>query len=125
MAAKYLTIDGTAYPVHVVDCQRKADALDLQAYRTEDGVLHRKIIGVYMNYSVTVGIEYDKTLYDSLFDVLSAPVNSHSIMMPNEASAQERYVSSVQDGILRVEDDGTLYKDLNFNCTCIAPTRKA
>ena len=64
-------------------------------------------------------------MYDSLLDVLSAPVDSHSVMMPNENSAQERYVSSVQDGILRVEDDGTLYKDLTFNCTCIAPTRKA
>lgn len=122
---KYIKIDGVSYPVKLVDIKRKADILDLQAYRTEDGGLFRKIIGTYVNYSVTVGVENDFELYDRLFNVLSAPVYSHSIQLPNESAPQDRYTSSVQDGILRVEENGTLYKDLSFNITCINPTRRA
>lgn len=122
---RYLVIDDVTYPVHLYDVVRKADQLDAQAYRTEDGVLHRKVIGTYINYDVKVGIELESGLYDRLFSHLSEPVNSHMVKLPNESSAQERYISSVQDGILRVEDDCTLYKDLTFKVTCIAPTRKA
>ena len=123
--SKLFIIDGTSYPVHLIDVKRKADILDAKAYRTEDGIVHRKVIGTYMDYSVTVGIEDDLDLYDTLFNVLCAPVESHMIQLPNESSAQQRYTSSVADGILRVEDDGTLYKDLSFNITCTAPTRTA
>jgi hypothetical protein len=107
------------------DVKRSADALDAQAYRTEDGVLHRKLIGLYMNYSVSVGIENDLDLYDSLFDKLTEPVEYHEIKLPNESVAQTRYISSVTDGILRVQDNGVIYKDLSFKITCMAPTRKA
>lgn len=122
---KYLVIDNITYPVHLYDVVRRADQLDAQAYRTEDGVLHRKVIGTYINYDVKVGIELSTELYDRLFYHLSEPVNSHMVKLPNESEPQERYISSVQDGILRVEDDGTIYKDLSFKVTCISPTRKA
>ena len=123
--SKYLVIDDVVYPVHLYDVVRKADQIDAQAYRTEDGILHRKVIGTYVNYDVKVGIELDTELYDKLFLHLSEPVNSHMVMLPNEEEAQERYISSVQDGILRIDDDGILYKDLSFKVICIAPTRKA
>lgn len=122
---KYLEIDGASYPVKLVDVTRKADVLDATAYRTEDGHLHRKVIGTYMNYSVTVGIEEDISLYDRLFSVLSSPADSHMVKFPNESSAVERYISSVQDGVLRVTEEGTLYKDLSFNAICIDATIRA
>ena len=123
--SKYLEIDGISYPVHMYDVKRSADTLDKEGYRTEDGVLHRKLIGVYMNYSVSIGIENDLDLYDRLFDKLTEPVEYHEVKFPNESTAQTRYISSVKDGILRVTDAGTLYKDLTFRATCMAPTRKA
>lgn len=123
--SKYLEIDNVEYPVKIIELQRKADSLDAEAYRTEDGVLHRKLIGIFMNYSVKVAIEEDLDLYDRLFDKLSEAKESFMIKLPNEEVAQERYIGSLQDGILRVTDRGTLYKDMSFNCICIAPTRKA
>jgi hypothetical protein len=122
--SKYLVIDDTVYPVKIVELSRSTDALDLYAYRTEDGILHRKCIGTYDNYQVSVGIEDDIELYDALYEVLASPVNSHMIKFPNESSAQERYVSSVQDKISRILENGTLYKGLSFKCTCVAPTRR-
>lgn len=125
MVKKYLKIDGISYPVHLVDVQRKADALDAYAYRTEDGMLHRKPIGIFINYTVSVGTENDIELYDKLFEVLSTPKESFQVQFPNEDSPQGRYISSVQDSISRVTEQGTLYKALTFNCICVAPTRKA
>lgn len=122
---KYLEIDGVSYPVKLYDVQRSADVLDLYAYRTEDGVVHRKPIGTYMNYTAAVGIEDDLELYDNLFEVLSAPVESWMIKFPNEKEPQLRYVSSVKDAISRIQDDGTLYKGLTFNVVCVGPTRRA
>ena len=52
--SKYLQIDGQEYQVAVVEMQRKGDVLDLTANRTEDGVLHREVIGTFYNY--TLGI---------------------------------------------------------------------
>ena len=122
---KYLIIDNVTYKVHLIDVKRSADMLDAQAYRTEDGRLHRKVIGVYYNYDVTVGVEWDTDMYDKLFEVLAEPVAYHSIQLPGENKAQNRYISSVTDGIIRVTDTGTLYKDLAFKVTCIDPTRKS
>ena len=122
---KTIKIDNVEYKVHLIDVKRRADTLDKYAYRTEDGVLHRKLIGVYMNYDVTVGIEEDLDLYDTLFDVLSAAKETWSVQLPGENEPQDRYISSVQDGILRVTQEGTLRKDLSFKITCNAPTRKA
>lgn len=122
---KYLIIDGTSYDIHLIDVKRRADMLDAQAYRTEDGKLHRKVIGVYYNYDVTVGVEWDTDKYDKLFEVLAEPVAYHSVQLPGESKAQNRYISSVEDGIIRVTDDGVLYKDLSFKVTCTDPTKKS
>ena len=122
---KYLYIDGTKYDIHLIDVKRSADMLDAKAYRTEDGILHRKVLGMYYNYEVTVGVEEDLDLYDKLFAALTKPVPSHSVQLPGENSPQNRYISSVSDGILRVTNRGTLYKDLTFKAICIAPTKKA
>lgn len=121
---KYLELDGISYPVKIVKLNRTADTLDLYAYRTEDGVLHRKCIGTYFNYTVEVGIEDDLDLYDALFDKLSSPVNSMKVKFPNEDVAQDRYISSLKDAVSRVMENGTLYKSMSFKTTCVAPTRK-
>ena len=124
--SEFLVIDGISYNIPLIDVQRSADVLDAQAHRTEDGVLHRKVIGTYMNYTVKVGIVRDMALYDSLFNVLSSPVEFHQIQLPGESGPQSRYVSSVKDGLKRVLSDGTTkYRDLSFKVTCKAPTRKA
>lgn len=124
--SEFLVIDGTTYNIPLIDVQRSADVLDKQAYRTEDGVLHRKVIGTYHNYTVKVGIVRDMDLYNSLFNVLSSPIESHEVQLPGEGAPQTRYISSVKDGIKRVLSDGvTKYRDLSFKVTCVAPTRRA
>ena len=68
--SKYIIIDNVEYKVPIVELQRKGDILDLTANRTEDGVLHREVIGTYYNYTLTLGVVNDPDLYEELWDVL-------------------------------------------------------
>ena len=120
-----IKIDGTTYPVAIIKLQRKADILDKYAERSEDGVLHREVIGTYHNYTLNIGIVNDLDLYNTLFDVLSAPVASHVVELPHDHVAFDGYFSSVKDEIDRITDEGTRYKGLSCNLVAMEPRRRA
>lgn len=120
--AKYIVIDGREYPVMISELKRRADILDKYAYRSEDGHLHREVIGTYHNYDLKI-VCPDRTLYNELFDVLSEPTAYHSVIMPNDGVQFDAYFSSVQDEVLLVDDYGTKYKGLSCKCTAMIPRR--
>lgn len=122
--SKYLIIDGKEYPVALAEVKRRADILDKYAYRSEDGNLHREVIGTYHNYDLQIGITHDKALYNELFDVLSEPTAYHEVCLPHDGITYKAYCSSVNDTILRIESDGTLYKGLSCKFTAIEPRRR-
>ena len=121
--AKHIIIDGVEYPVKIVQLQRSADILDKYAYRSEDGVLHREVIGTYYNYSLNIGTEHDRTTYNTLFEVLSNPVASHMVTLPNDGITFEGYFSSIKDQVLLVDEDGTLYTGLSCKLTATRPRK--
>lgn len=123
--SKYLIIDGVEYKVPIVELQRKGDILDLTANRTEDGVLHREVIGTYYNYTLTIGVVNDRELYDRLWWVLTEPVASHQIQLPNQPTAFEGYFGSCKDDIQLITDDGYKAKGLSFNLIATRPSRNA
>lgn len=120
-----IQIDGVSYRVRIVELKRKADILDKYAERSEDGVLHREVIGTYHNYSLKIGVTNDLDLYNTLFDVLSAPVESHIVVLPHDHVQFEGYFSSVTDNIDKITNEGTRYKDLTCNLTAMQPRRRA
>lgn len=123
--SKYIIIDGTEYAVAVTKLQRKADILDKTANRTEDGDLHREVIGTYYNYSLEIGTENDLDLYNRLFDVLSAPVAFHTVELPHDHIAFQGYFGSVQDEIDIIYQDGSVrYKSLTCNLVSRLPRRR-
>ena len=61
-----IVIDSTTYNIPVLSIKRKAEVLDKYAERTEDGVLHREIIGVYFNYELAFGRTNNTTEYAAL-----------------------------------------------------------
>ena len=121
--SKYLIIDGVEYKVALVEVKRKADILDKYAYRSEDGILHREVIGTYYNYDLQIGIEHDKVLYNKLFEVLSDPVPSHSIILPHDGVQYDAYCSSISDSVLRIESNGALYTGLSCKFTAMKPRK--
>lgn len=117
-----IIIDGVSYDVAITQLQRKADILDRSANRSEDGVLHREVIGTYYNYTLNIYTS-NKKLYERLFWVLSAPTAYHRVELPNDHVAFDGYFSSIQDEVLRLEKDGTRYKKLTCRLTAMRPRR--
>lgn len=123
--SKLLIIDGVEYDVPIIELVRKADILDRYAERTEDGVLHREVIGTYHNYTLKIGVVSNPVLYNTLFSVLSTPVASHIVELPHDHIAFEGYFASVQDKIKYLTDDGAVYSELSCNLIATNPTRRA
>lgn len=124
--SKYLIIDGVEYPVGILELKRKGDILDKTANRTEDGDLHREVIGTYYNYTMTIRPGNDTEMYNRLFDVLTEPVPYHEVQLPNETAPVKMYFGSVQDEIKVIAEDGTVfYKNLTCNLVCKQPRRYA
>lgn len=121
---KYLKIDGVTYKVPIVKMERKGDVLDFTAKRLQNGGLKRDIIGTYYNFTLEIGVVSDQELYDRLWWVLTAPVPSHMIQLPNQPEPFEGYFGSCKDDIKLVTDDGKIAKGLSFNIVCTWPSRR-
>ena len=120
--SNYIIIDGTEYQVPILELQRKGDILDLTARRREDGVLERDVIGTYYNYTVSIGYTRDRTVYDRLWQTLTAPVPSHMIQMTGQTQAFEGYFGSCKDNVFLINEEGQLTKGLSFNIVCTNPS---
>lgn len=124
--SKYIQIDGEEYPVAITNMQRKGDILDLTANRTEDGKLHREIIGTYYNYTLTFLSPSDPVLYEKLWLKLTEPVPSHTIQLPYQTSTFKGYFGSCQDDIKIVEDNGRyIGKGISCNLVASNPSRRS
>ncbi len=88
--------------------------------------MYREVIGTYLNYQIGFGTENDIETYDALFNKLSEPVPFHDIILPinNEYASFRGYISSVQDSVDVVEEDGTRFKGLTCNLKAKIPTRR-
>lgn len=123
--SKYIKIDDKEYKVSIVELQRKGDILDNTANRTEDGVLHREVIGTFYNYTLTIGVINDPNLYEELWWVLTAPVASHWIELPHDHVRFEGYFGSCKDNIILITEDGYKARGLSFNLVATRPARNA
>lgn len=125
---KSIIIDGTRYDgVIIAELKRRADILDKYAYRSEDGILHREVIGTYHNYDLRVGVENpyrDRQLYNTLFDVLSEPTAYHEVILPHDEIQFRAYFSSVQDSVRLIDENGAIYTGLSCKCTAMEPRRR-
>lgn len=99
------TVDGVEYDVDVIKLSRKAKVTDTDnSGRTLDGVMHRDIIGTYYNYTLEIQAKDGKHQdYDKLFDVVSAPQDSHDFVIPygQETLSFKAYVTTSEDSMIR------------------------
>lgn len=126
--SKKLIIDGREFDVPIVQYKRRGDILDLEATRTEDGVMHRQVIGTFYNYTLNIGQCRNRKEYEDLWDVLTEPVASHSIVLPHDGITFDGYFGSVQDEIFYIYDDnGRRYRAKGLSCNVVSmrPSRIA
>lgn len=122
-----LTVDGKKYNVLVTSITRNFQVLDGEnAERTLSGRMIRDIIGTFYNYEMKlmpiVGKYGD---YDALYQVLSAPEDSHSVVLPygQGTISFEAYVTAGQDNLVRKKPGESYWTGLTVQFIAMAPQR--
>lgn len=122
-----LTVDGKKYNVLVTGLTRNFQVLDGEnAERTLSGTMIRDIIGTFYNYEMKlmpmVGKYGD---YDALYQVLSAPQDSHSVVLPyGQGTLSFRaYVTAGQDNLIRKKPGESYWTGLAVQFIAMAPQR--
>jgi len=121
-----INIDGTDFDIPIQSIKRNAEFLDKYAERTEDGVLHRELIGVYYNYSLQFGRTNNTTEYAALWDKLTEPVEFHDVVVPDGDGAPitfTAYFAGVSDELRKDTDAKTFWKNLTVNFIAQEPAR--
>jgi len=120
-----ITIDGVAYDVKIKVISRKVETLYKFAERTEDGVLHSELIGVYFNYDLEVGkSSNNKVAYAALWQKITEPVASHQITMPDESGdvTFSAYFANIKDEVAKTGSTN-YFHNLSFSVVAISPAR--
>lgn len=124
-----LCVNGEYFNIAIAELHRKADVLDKSAYRSEDGDLHREVIGTYYNYTLKFGMMCrtleERQEYNRLFEVLSDPVEYQSVTLPHDGVTFDGYFASVEDDINYLVDDetGAAFKGLQCNLIAKIPRK--
>ena len=121
-----IKIDNIYFDIPMVSLKRNADVLDKYANRTEDGDLKREIIGVYYNFTLTVGVVENPALYQSLWDKLTEPTEFHTVELPdiNGVYRFTAYISSVSDEYMKVKSNSASFQGLTAKFTAKSPARR-
>ena len=119
-----IVIDGTTYDVPVMTLEETGDFLDKYAERTEDGILHRELIGVYRNYQIQFGRDAATTEIAALWSKLLEPVESHTVVVPDydgEKYTFTAYFANVRRKLTRETATKTFWKELTVNFIAVSP----
>lgn len=122
-----ILVDGIYFDIPMVSLKRTADFLDKYAERTEDGELHRELIGVYYNYTMTVGSSNDfgNTDYYDFYEKMTEPIEFHQISIPvkNGYYTFTGYISSVSDEYKKILDNESEFTGFTCKFTAKSPAR--
>lgn len=117
-----IIIDSTTYNIPLKTLKRKVEYLYKYAERTQDGVLHSEIIGVYLNYDFSAGMSLNNvTDYAALFLKLTEPTETHSITVLG--STFTCYFANVSDEAVRNRGSVDYFRNLNFSVIATSPAR--
>lgn len=123
-----ITLDGVTYPhIHITSIKRSFSVLDGEiAGRVMTGQMERDIIGTYYNYALEIDPD-DATPqeYDAFFESISAPVDSHIIVVPyaQETLTFNAYVTNGTDSLSIMMPNQNRWDGLSFNFIAMAPAR--
>lgn len=123
-------VDGVEYNVFVPSggIKRSGKVLDGdKAGRVQTGRMERDIIGTYYNYAMQIDASrLDVASYDALYQVLSAPVDYHNIVVPyGQGTLSFRaYVANVDDELISIDGSRKRWGNLSFNFIAMEPQRK-
>lgn len=111
-----IQIDGDpVFNIDIVSVGLAADMLDKYANRTEDGVLHRELIGVYYNFELEFASGYKNPAeYGRLWRKLTEPVEFHEVTLWDEQGpyTQTGYFAQTRHVMVKLKDGQPYWKSL-------------
>ena len=110
-----LVIDGVKYNIPLISISRTMNFLEKYAQRTEDGDIKIETIGLYKNYTISIGTIDDPELYDRLVEHITDCTNRfHHVVLPDASKQFDfyGYFSSIKDEVEKVLDTGAKYQNL-------------
>lgn len=119
-------VDGIYYHVPVLSCKRTSDFLWKYAERDETGVHMGELLGVYFNYSLSIGQIVDREEYNRFFDKITEKTEYHVVAMPGTGGSMftfQAYFSGVKDEVKRSKNGKNIFCGLQFEMTTKEPTR--
>jgi len=122
-----IVIDGVTYNVGILTpIARKAEFLDKYAERTEDGKLHRELIGVYFNYEMRFDPEVGSAAeYAALYLKITEPVPFHTVTLWDSLGPYTftAYISGVTDELNRIRGAEVFWTNLVVHFIAESPAR--
>ena len=89
--------------------------------------MERDVLGTFYNYSMNIDSRFmSKEEYDALYDLLSAPVDSHTIEVPYGQTiwVYEAYVTNGTDELIGVINGVNIWANLSINFIAMEPQRR-
>ena len=122
------TIDGVGYPgVGVESLTRSALIKDGQnAGELMSGEYERDLVGTYYHYTLVLsGMEPGSQDYDAMYEVLTAPVNSHQVVMPygQGTLSFQAYIQNAGDALIAMTDTENWWGNLTIQFMAKRPQR--
>lgn len=111
-----IIIDGDEFDIPIISLKGQADMLDKYAERTNDGVLHRELIGVYDNYEIEFASAYHNAqVYSDLWFRLTEPVPWHTVKFPTIFGEREivGYFANTRHEVSKQKGGVTYWKGLS------------
>ena len=122
-------VDGVSYNVIVPEggLKRQGRVLDGESVgRMLSGRMMRDIVGTYYNYAMQIDTRnLDVAQYDALYQVLSAPVDYHTVILPYGQSTLtfQAYVTNLDDELVLIQEGRNLWGNLAFTFVAMQPER--
>lgn len=118
-------MDGIAYNVRVSKMTRKFSIQDTdKTGRTQDGEMYRDIVGTFYNYAMTVAqMDGDADSFDSFWEAVSQPVESHVCVFPYNQSVmtQRMYITSGEQDLVSKTPTKNKWGEISINYVATSP----
>ncbi len=89
--------------------------------------MERDVLGTFYNYSMNIDSRFmTKDEYDTLYEILSSPVDSHVIEVPygQDVLVFEAYVTNGTDELIGIRDSSNIWANLSINFIAMEPQRR-
>jgi hypothetical protein len=122
-----IIIDEVEYDVPLIALDETCDFLDKYAERTEDGVLHRELIGCYFNQKLQFGSPVGATqraAMTALWAKLTEATDYHTVTVPDVDGADftfTAYFASVKRSLKRWDSGRTYWRGMTANFVAQSP----